>query len=555
MKHIEYIELNEYDIDVMFNDAKEKKVLLIGDLCLDLYYFCDERTGETSVETGYVVENATYTKTSLGGVGNVVANLASLGVGHISLCSAIGDDMEGREIGRLLTKHYSMDISLLFIDEELPTPTYLKIIQDSKEKMRIDKGKQHTYTQQKQKEYLHEIEKNIDAYDYIIINQQLRTGFMNEVFFKKLLQILRHKNIENVIIDTRDYAYLCDNFTLKMNDYELSKLMGDTSYGPLDDIPLNKVFEYLEMRHKQEKSKVICTLGNVGACYIENDSYIFARGFHILPPIDTVGAGDSYLAGYCVGMLSKTQKEKAICLGNATSAVTISKIFTTGTASPEEIKKTVSNAGYVYNPDCFSLTKNSDVIERVESFSKAYQSITTAIFDFDGTISVLREGWQEVMRETLVFIIQEKRDIDRSKICHDIDYLIHKTTGIQTISQMILFRKLLASNYGFQESELLDAMAYKEIYLSNLQKNIDIRKDNINKGILSPEDFLIKGSYQILERLFDMGISLYLASGTDHKEVMRETGILGVDKFFQGRIQGSVDDGIMILRKRCSPIL
>ena len=58
--------------------------------------------------------------------------------------------------------------------------------------------------------------------------------------------------------------------------------------------------------------------------------------------IDAVGAGDSMLAGICIGLVSGQDAYNSACLGILAAAVTIQKLYQTGTVSPEELLMMVS---------------------------------------------------------------------------------------------------------------------------------------------------------------------------------------------------------------------
>jgi bifunctional ADP-heptose synthase (sugar kinase/adenylyltransferase) len=56
-------------------------------------------------------------------------------------------------------------------------------------------------------------------------------------------------------------------------------------------------------------------------------------------PVDTVGAGDSVMAGVACALGAGATFTEAALLGNLTAAVTVKKIGTTGTASPAEVRE------------------------------------------------------------------------------------------------------------------------------------------------------------------------------------------------------------------------
>jgi phosphoglycolate phosphatase-like HAD superfamily hydrolase len=122
-----------------------------------------------------------------------------------------------------------------------------------------------------------------------------------------------------------------------------------------------------------------------------------------------------------------------------------------------------------------------------------------------------------------------------------LDY-IDKTTGIQTLVQMHGLRDLIAE-FGFvPEERILDASGYKKIFNDELLQMVRSREKKYYDGELTLEDLTLKNSVPFLKKLFDSGIKLYLASGTDVEDVLSEAKALGYDHYFEGRIFGSVGD-------------
>ena len=91
-------------------------------------------------------------------------------------------------------------------------------------------------------------------------------------------------------------------------------------------------------------------------------------------------------------------------------------------------------------------------------------------------------------------------------------------------------------------SEVKDEWGYKEDYDRELQAMVDGRIARIQAGELSREDYMIKGAREVLEALEHAGVRLFLASGTDEDDVLREARVLDVAGFFDDRVLGSVGD-------------
>lgn len=158
-----------------------------------------------------------------------------------------------------------------------------------------------------------------------------------------------------------------------------------------------------------------------------------------------------------------------------------------------------------------------------------------ALFDFDGTISTLRAGWESVMRELMLDVLAGT-DIDCSELERTIDLYIDESTGIQTIEQMQWLVKAHKRYLG--RTAPLDAWAYKREYTTRLKRSIRDRIAAVERREVDPELHMVQGAGEFLRALREKGVALFLASGTDHPDVVREAGILGVAEYFDD-IQGA----------------
>jgi len=162
-----------------------------------------------------------------------------------------------------------------------------------------------------------------------------------------------------------------------------------------------------------------------------------------------------------------------------------------------------------------------------------------AVLDFDGTISLIRQGWQSVMKgyffEELSLVAGSGETTASVTEC--IDDFVDYNTGKQTIYQCIALCDEIKKRGG-RPGEPLD---YKQEYHRRLLKKINYRLDGLRAGELSCEDWVVPGSYELIGALRERGLKLYLASGTDEHYVLDEACLLGVDGYFSG-IYGARDD-------------
>jgi phosphoglycolate phosphatase-like HAD superfamily hydrolase len=115
---------------------------------------------------------------------------------------------------------------------------------------------------------------------------------------------------------------------------------------------------------------------------------------------------------------------------------------------------------------------------------------------------------------------------------------IMRLNGKQTIYQMIQ----LADRIRERGGEPREPLWYKHEYLRRLEAHIGARTAGLADGTIAPDQMLVHGARSLLEHLRGLGLSLYLASGTDEYAVKREADLLEITRYFDGRIYGAVDD-------------
>lgn len=167
-----------------------------------------------------------------------------------------------------------------------------------------------------------------------------------------------------------------------------------------------------------------------------------------------------------------------------------------------------------------------------------------AIFDFDGTVSLIREGWQPIMyeyftQELLKCPNMKDKEIAKKIVMDFVDYL----TGKQTIFQCIHLRDEIIK-YGGIPKEPLE---YKNEYLRRLNEHIKMRIDSLKNGG-DPSPYMVPGVVDFLEELKNEGIDCYLTSGTDEIDVLKEAELLNVSHYFK-EIHGARDDNSTLCSK------
>ena len=162
-----------------------------------------------------------------------------------------------------------------------------------------------------------------------------------------------------------------------------------------------------------------------------------------------------------------------------------------------------------------------------------------AIFDFDGTLSLVRSGWMDVMVPMMVEILADLKsgetDAELKMVVED---FVWRLTGKETIYQMIEF----AANVETRGGKPLDPLQYKKMYLDLLWERIRSRVEELKSGKASPEKYMVPGTRELLESLKARGLKMYLASGTDEVYMKEEARLIDVARYFDGGVYGALDD-------------
>jgi phosphoglycolate phosphatase-like HAD superfamily hydrolase len=161
------------------------------------------------------------------------------------------------------------------------------------------------------------------------------------------------------------------------------------------------------------------------------------------------------------------------------------------------------------------------------------------LFDFDGTLSLIRSGWMDVMVAMMVEILLDLHTGEsESELRAVVEDFIWRLTGKQTMYQMIAFAAEISARGGAP----LDPLAYKKMYLDRLHARIHDRLEELRRGQVAPDRYLVPGARALIEALGERGLRLYLASGTDQPYMRDEAALLDVARYFEGRVYGALDD-------------
>ena len=536
----------------ILKDISAVKIAVLGDFCCDAYWFIDEAMSEISVETNQATRPVRQQRYSLGGAGNVTNNLAAIGIKEIRAFGVIGTDPFGAEMKRIMTATGIDPRNLLVQEEEWYTHTYAKPYIDGFELNRVDFGNYNVLSKETADRLIESLVREIPEVDLVIINQQVPSGIHTEYFRKRLVEVIKLFPKKNFIVDSRNFNDFYDGAIRKMNDTEAARLCG-LNKKPDEVVLYSEVVSSAKTLYAKFGKPLFVTRGSKGSLTIDENGISEVPGLMIMSKVDTVGAGDSYLAGAAGVLGAGYSMQEAAELGALVAGVTVQKLFQCGTATPEEILFIGENSDLIYHHELaeeIRLAKylgdsEIEIVDQTLMSRDVYPKY--AIFDHDGTISTLREGWEEIMNPMMIKAIlgknhKEAGDVLYHKVEARVAEFIDKTTGIQTLVQMQGLIGLVKEFGCVPEEEILDIFGYKKIYNDELLLMVKEREKKLQRGELTLEDFTIKNAAPFLTKLYQAGVKLYLASGTDEVDVKSEAKALGYEYLFEGRIYGAVGD-------------
>ena len=333
--------MNKQLIEKILCNARTAKIGVVGDFCLDVYWFLNEIASEKSLETDLPTWPIAEQDYSLGGAGNVVNNLHALGCENIHVFGVVGTEPWGQKLMQKLNELNVNCEGMITQEKHWATPTYVKPYKEQNELNRIDFGNFNKLDTETLNCLLLLLEKNLQNQDIVIISQQIAGSLFVDEFIEKLLLLINKFCDTLFIVDSRHNSDDFPNAILKLNDFTAERMVDNTTTKD-DVVTRENAIKTAKKLCKKLKKTIFITRGINGCILVDEGVIKEIPSVKITGNIDAVGAGDSMLAGICLGLVSRQDAYKSACLGNLAAAVTIQKLYQTGTVSPEELLKMAS---------------------------------------------------------------------------------------------------------------------------------------------------------------------------------------------------------------------
>lgn len=300
---------------IMFD---KKKILVIGDIMLDIYYRGE--VNRISPEAPVPVFKKDSEMSVLGGAANVAANLSAAGQ-RVSMIAVTGKDMQGKKIIELFSE-IGVEYTKIAIWDR-PTITKTRFLAENNQQvLRVDVEESEPISDKLCTKILDELEKTINNYDLIVLSDYMK-GLLTYNFTQGIIKIANN-NAKKVIIDVKDPAFekYEGAYLLKPNQKELQSLTGK----PVETEE-QIIFASQYLLDKAKCKYILTTCGSKGMILVGED-VIYKLSTSGKAVYDVTGAGDTTIAYLSAGIANGLNIIEAMKISNYAAGLQVGKVGT-----------------------------------------------------------------------------------------------------------------------------------------------------------------------------------------------------------------------------------
>ena len=288
-----FLEMKIDKVDQIFEEFKNAKILVIGDVMIDCYL--TGKVSRISPEAPVPIVNVQSRSYRLGGAANVALNLKSLGADPI-LCSVIGSDSKAKVFYNLMEDCDLTSDAIVPMFGRRTTIKY-RIIGNNCHIVRVDDEKVQSLKEREKRQFLTTVEQIIDHNEIdAIIFEDYDKGLFSQDLISEIINFAHKKNIY-VAVDPKEKNF--NNYTnvnlFKPNMKELTKGLHMEENVELSLEEIHEVAK--DFAEKQHIDKVMVTMSSRGiAFYDRNDDKFYHQPAFHRRVSDVSGAGDTVIS-------------------------------------------------------------------------------------------------------------------------------------------------------------------------------------------------------------------------------------------------------------------
>lgn len=369
-------------INELIKNIKTKKILVIGDIMLDNYYY--GKSTRISPEAPVPILLQKDNKKVPGGAANVALNLRRANQ-NVTIMSVIGDDVEGKELLKILHSE-KIDTSLIIKDNDGCTIVKNRFIgQNNMQMFRFDQEINKHISDNNNNLLMKLFENKIDDCDLIIISDYNK-GLLNQNNTAKFIEIA-NKHGKKVLVDIKEpnYNKYKGAYLIKPNLDELSQITNLTIQDENDILVAAR-----ELKKNTDCQYVLVTRGKDGMSLLINNEI---KNIECVSKevYDVTGAGDTVISYLAVGVANNFDLSDSVTISNYAAGVKVSKMGTYG-VKPEDIIDYIIDSNNILD---------SDKIITIDKLEKILETKRTKKIVFtNGCFDIFHVGHLRYLKES-----------------------------------------------------------------------------------------------------------------------------------------------------------
>ncbi|MBS4034467.1 MAG: D-glycero-beta-D-manno-heptose-7-phosphate kinase [Ignavibacterium sp.] len=311
------IKISEKRLIELKNSFNGKRIAIIGDMMLDIYFWGDVRRISPEAPVPVVeVENEFF---RFGGAANCALNILSLG-GIAEPIGVIGYDSFGTIFTSLLSE-LNISAKGILVDENRPTTAKTRVIADKQHVVRIDKESKQNLNSDLFTKLLSHLEEIIDSLDGIIL-QDYNKGVLDEYVIQQIISLAQKKKIL-VTVDPKFHNFFAyQNVTVfKPNRKEAEDVLGIKLRTNDDISQAGKI-----LLQKLKADNVLLTLGSEGIAVFEKGKPEKRMPTKARKVADVSGAGDTVISTLTIALASGADIIEASYLANYAGGIVCEEV-------------------------------------------------------------------------------------------------------------------------------------------------------------------------------------------------------------------------------------
>jgi D-beta-D-heptose 7-phosphate kinase / D-beta-D-heptose 1-phosphate adenosyltransferase len=320
--------LNENQI----RKLKSAPILVAGDVMVDEYIIGDVE--RISPESPVPVVVARDRLRRLGGAGNVVRNLVTLG-GSVALFATVGKDNPGRWF-RKNCEEMAVESFWLKDDASRPTTIKTRVVARNQQLLRIDEEHVSSISREVEASVLADIKPVLAQVKAVIISDYGK-GFVTPDLLQNLIFMARAENVP-IFVDPKgtDFSKYKGATFITPNEREASLASGIEINNEESLVRAARV-----LIDQSDAEGIVITRGKKGSTLVTANKFIH---FPVRPIeiVDVTGAGDTVIATLALAMANNFTIESAVKLSNLAARLVVSR-FGAATVTQEEIIDSLKN--------------------------------------------------------------------------------------------------------------------------------------------------------------------------------------------------------------------